>query len=85
LSQIGWAIAALLLAVVLGWLYRVRAARLGTFRRHPAGHVTLEDMGELISELTPTLRQTAMVTAPQSPVDRGHIWSSPCGKRVYIN
>lgn len=60
--------------------------------RPPQG-VSLEDMSGLVNELAPTLRPASRVAAPQAsafaaghnPNDAGHIWSSPCGKRVYIN
>lgn len=45
----------------------------------------MQAMTDMITELAPSLRDTAMVTAPQSYPDRGHVWASPCGKRVYIN
>lgn len=58
----------------------------------PSFGVTLEDMSGLVNELAPTLRPASRVAAPQSatfptqnPAEAGHIWSSPCGKRVYIN
>jgi hypothetical protein len=74
---------------MLAFLFvRLRRARLlgpRSARWQKTERVTLEAMNEMISDLAPTLRETAMVTAPQSYVDRGHVWASPCGKRVYIN
>lgn len=85
MSEIGLAVGALLLAFLLFQLRQARALKSYPLRWDGAGRVTLEEMDEVVSELTPTLRQTAMVTAPQTFPDRGHVWSSPCGKRVYIN
>lgn len=83
MSEIGVAVGAILLIL---FFVRWHRGSLATPRRLGAEEqVTMEAMTEMVAELTPSLRETAMVTAPQSLPDRGHVWASPCGKRVYIN
>lgn len=84
-SEIGLVVGAMVLSMLLVHFRRKRLAGSGRWRRVDRAGVSLAAMTEMVAELTPTLRQTAMVTAPQSSVERGHVWASPCGKRVYIN
>ena len=85
MSEIGLALGALVLAFLLTRWRRGWAPGRDLIRRERDEPVSLQAMAEMITELTPSLRDTAMVTAPQSYPDRGHVWASPCGKRVYIN
>jgi hypothetical protein len=82
--EIGLAIGVLMLAFLVVRRHRAVRANVKS-RRASQDSVSLDAMSEMISELAPTLRETAKVTAPQSHTDRGHVWASPCGKRVYIN
>lgn len=85
MSEIGLAIGTTLMLAYLMFRWRsVRPSALAS-RGDQGPPVSMQAMTEMVTELTPTLRNAAMVTAPQSYPDRGHIWASPCGKRVYIN
>lgn len=85
MSEIGLALGTLVLAFLLiRWRQSRRFGR-DSARRQRDEPVSMQAMTDMITELAPSLRDTAMVTAPQSYPDRGHVWASPCGKRVYIN
>ena len=85
MAQIGLAVGAIMLCLLLTHFRQRRLAYSRRLRRAARENITLEAMTDMVTELAPTLRETAMVTAPQSLPDRGHVWASPCGKRVYIN
>ena len=85
MPEIGWAFTALILVILFAGLRRARLVRASIGTRVASQQVSLEDMRRTITDLTPTLRPAERVTAPQSSVESGHIWNSPCGKRVYIN
>lgn len=85
MSEIGLAIGTLILLSFLTLRWRSGRSSTARARRDRDARVSMQAMTELVTELAPTLRDTAMVTAPQSCADRGHVWASPCGKRVYIN
>ncbi|MCA9775620.1 MAG: hypothetical protein KC800_02855 [Candidatus Eremiobacteraeota bacterium] len=50
-----------------------------------ADRVSADEMSEMIRHLSPTLRPSAKVTAPNLPPDSNHVWDTPTGKRVYMN
>lgn len=89
-SELGLALVALLLTFLLGRWRRARIAKSILSQWKSVESVSFQDMNDLVAELAPTLGEQAMVpTPPGAPdiaaVDRGHIWSTPCGKRVYMN
>ncbi len=89
-SELGLALVALLLTFLFGRWRRARIAKSILIRWKSAESVSLKDMHDLVAELAPTLGEHAMVPTPPvapdvTPVDRGYIWSTPCGKRVYMN
>jgi hypothetical protein len=72
---------------VLTWLLaKMRARRLLAKAEQQLAlseRVSAEEMGEVVKDLSPTLRPR--VTSPNLPVESNHVWDSPSGKRVYIN
>lgn len=89
-SQLGLALVAILLTFLLARLRQARIAKaiLSDWKRSEI--VSLQDMGNVVAELAPTLREGVMVHSPPLSLDgsqgaRGHIWSSPSGQRVYMN
>ncbi len=86
MSEIGLAVVTMVFALVMvRWRKaRLRSTKLGGLEQSEG--VSMLAMTEMISDLSLTLPGTGeLVTAPQSYPDRGHVWASPCGKRVYIN
>jgi len=81
-----WLLAAL---PAIAWmLARMRSKRIiakAEQRLALADRVSVDEMGEMIRHLSPTIRPAAKVTAPSLPVESNHIWDSPTGKRVYMN
>lgn len=90
MSYVSLALGAALLVLLLGQVRRSRSRSRFWLRRHRET-VSLEAMSARVGELATTLRGPAMVIHPtgQSLVDehqdKGHIWASPSGKKVYMN
>lgn len=89
-SELGLALVALLVTFLFGRWRRARIAKSILTQWKSDESVSFQDMHDLVAELAPTLGEQAMVPTPPvaqdvAPVDRGHIWSTPCGKRVYMN
>lgn len=88
MSEIGIAVGILLLMMLFVGARRSRRRRALGLPGESRGSVSLQAMTSRITELAPSLRETARVTAaqtPQAPLEAGHIWASPNGRRVYIN
>lgn len=87
MSEIGIAVGTLLLLVLFVSVRRSRAPRrLPARLAEDRGSVSMQDMTARVSDLTPALLSSAArVTAPQLPIERGHVWASPNGRRVYVN
>lgn len=79
----------LTLIPALAWiLARLRARRLlaaARVRRVRQGEVSAEEMGRLVKDLSSSIQPHPKVTSPHSIPEQKHVWSSPSGKRVYIN
>ena len=91
-SELGIALVALVVAFVLGRWRRARIAKsiLTQWKSSESHSVSLRDMTSLVAELAPTLGEQTLVPSPAVapdflPSERGHIWSSPNGQRVYMN
>lgn len=79
----------LALVPALAWLLaRFRSQRLLAEAEEMlvnSDRVSAQEIGELVKELSPSLRPSARVPAPNLSPESNHIWDSPTGKRVYIN
>jgi hypothetical protein len=47
--------------------------------------VSAEEMGQVVQELSMGLNPPSRVTSPTFSMESSHVWSSPSGKRVYMN
>lgn len=81
-----WLLAVLpALAWMLVKLKELRKPQVERPERRQFNALTVDEMGELVTELSPTLKPSSKVTSPNFEPDSSHVWSSPSGKRVYMN
>lgn len=73
----------------LAWLLaRARAKRLLSVARidmESSELVTAAEIDQLVRELSTSIRPSSKVTSPNLYPESNHVWSSPTGKRVYMN
>ena len=89
-SQLGLALVAILLTFLMARLRQARIAKAILSDWKSSESFSLQDMDSVVAELAPTLREGVMVHSSPTSLDysqgdRGHIWSSPSGQRVYMN
>lgn len=79
----------LVLVPLLAWMMaRMRSKRAIAVAEQQilsADAVSAREMEDLVKDLSPSLRPSAKVTAPNLSMESGHVWDSPSGKRVYMN
>lgn len=88
--ELGLALVGLVLAFLLGRVRRARIARSILSHWKSSEIVTFQDMNDFVAELRPTLTEQVMVPSSAASLDlpiadRGYIWNTPSGKRVYMN
>lgn len=78
-------ITALAVAWVLVWS-KTRRRRAVTWNTDTESTpVSAGEMAVLVKDLSPMLERSPKVTVRSVIPDQGHIWSSPSGKRIYMN
>ncbi len=74
-----------ILMVFTGYRSALGQSRCRDAEPEPTESVSCREMTDLVQELGREMNTLDLVTAPQLAQEHGHIWSAPCGKRVYIN
>ena len=79
------AIASLTLLFIVLWNRRQRNAAIVLDQWADGGRLSVEEIQEVVDQLSETLDTGELVTAPVSHPDSSHIWTTPAGAQVYIN
>lgn len=79
------AIASLTLLFVVLWNRRRNQATVSLEAWADGGRLSVEELQEVVEQLSETLDSSELVTAPVSSLESSHIWTTPAGAQVYIN